>query len=80
MKAEENDMSPSNLAVDTADKPEARSRYSMASREVFSAARALSKVFFIVHSLSEALFTVCINSILGISFCMINHKIACFVQ
>ena len=46
MKAEENDMSPSNLAVDTADKPEARSRYSMASREVFSAARALSKVFF----------------------------------
>jgi hypothetical protein len=36
MKAEENDMSPSNLAVDIADKPEARSRYSMASREVFS--------------------------------------------
>jgi hypothetical protein len=52
MKAEENDMSPSNLAVDIADKPEARSRYSMASRE--AAARALSKVFFIVHSLSEA--------------------------
>lgn len=26
MKAEENDMSPSKLAVDTADKPEARSR------------------------------------------------------
>ena len=56
MKAEENDMSPSNLAVDAADKPEARSRYSMASREVFSAARALSKVFFIVHSLSETFY------------------------
>ncbi|PAS59516.1 hypothetical protein CDN92_13900 [Escherichia coli] len=52
MNAEENDMSPSKLVVDTADKPEARSRYSMASLEVFSAARALSKVFFIVHSLS----------------------------
>ena len=78
MNAEENDMSPSKLVVDTADKPEARSRYSMASLEVFSAARALSKVFFIVHSLSEACFYCIYKQCVRPKFCMINSKIDCF--
>ena len=51
-KASENFMSPLTREAAIAFICEARSRNSIASREVFSAARARSNEFFIVQSLS----------------------------